>query len=281
MNRNHQAVFNGKRIVSLSAVLLVSGVLILPSEGQTPVNPVMMSDGNTMAMVDVASAMGMYQWNVGGQNQLNKQWFWYRVGDGQQYSIDTMGVPIVSRPSGNSSLSTIYDNGTFRVTVDYFLKDEGTGQADITESLRIYNETSGSIPIHFFQYSDFNLNGTPDGDEVWASTSDAYQQKDGTGIAEGIVAPDASRYEAATTGGSDSTLNRLTTQSNVSLNDNDYASGDVTWAFEWDISIGTGATVDILKDKQLWVAYVPEPSASALIALGLGAWGVARRRQSC
>jgi hypothetical protein len=279
MNRNRPFFFNSKRIVSLSAVVLACGALVWPSQGQTPVTPVPMSDGNTTAMVDVGSDMGMYQWTVNGQNQLKQQWFWYRMGSGKQYSIDTINDPVYTQPTDNS-LSTTYANDTLSVSVDYVLKDSGTGLADISESISITNRSGGSLDMHFFQYVDFNLGGTPSGDEVWAWSTGAIQQKGESGVAEGIIDPEASHFEAATTGGESSTLYRLMNNSGVTLGDSDQAAGDTTWAFQWDFSLGAGDKVDILKDKLVWTANIPEPSGTALIALGLGALGWARRRQS-
>src|SRR5215471_15884878 len=54
-----------------------------------------LNNGNSSASVNLGSQAGMYQWAINGQNQLNQQWFWYRV-DGDptgQHSIDTIGTP--------------------------------------------------------------------------------------------------------------------------------------------------------------------------------------------
>jgi hypothetical protein len=53
----------------------------------------------------------------------------------------------------------------------------------------------------------------------------------------------------------------------------------MTWAFQWDLLIAPGATVVIDIDKiiQPYQA-IPEPSGVALLALGLGAVAIRRRR---
>ena len=57
-------------------------------------------------------------------------------------------------------------------------------------------------------------------------------------------------------------------------------SGDVAWAFEWSASLAAGGELNISKDKGLSVTLIPEPSALAFIALGIGALGLSLRRKS-
>jgi len=44
--------------------------------------------------------------------------------------------------------------------------------------------------------------------------------------------------------------------------------GDMTWAFQWDRTVGPGGSFTISKDKMLSVA-IPEPSTLVLALLGL------------
>jgi hypothetical protein len=89
--------------------------------------------------------------------------------------------------------------------------------------------------------------------------------------------PFANHGEAASFG---TTLAELNGKAGLTLNDNAHAGpGDVTWALQWDYMIPVGGMFDLTKDKSLFIQVVPEPSTVALIALGLGAWGWARRRQ--
>ena len=53
--------------------------------------------------------------------------------------------------------------------------------------------------------------------------------------------------------------------------------GDVAWAFEWSDNVAAGNSLNIYKDKDLSISPVPEPTVAALLALGLGAVGFARR----
>ncbi len=55
--------------------------------------------------------------------------------------------------------------------------------------------------------------------------------------------------------------------------------GDLTWAFQWDRTIGVDDTFQISKDKQIRT-FVPEPVTMAGLLLGIGALGgyIRRRR---
>jgi hypothetical protein len=240
---------------------------------------VTLTDKNSTASINTSSQAGMYSWNVepGGVSQLAQQWFWYRVGNGQQYSIDTISAPIIS--STANSLVTTYMNNSFSISITYSLTGAGigTGQADIQEGIQITNRNASSpLNLSFFEYNHFTLNG-PSGGAATLSmdTSSALQSVGPNQIAEGIVAPDASHHEANTFGGLTSTLYNLNSTPGYNLNDNSSASGDVTWAFQWDFSVVGSQSIQ--KDKLLSIQFVPEPSVAGLAALGLGLHLLRRR----
>ena len=94
-----------------------------------------------------------------------------------------------------------------------------------------------------------------------------------------ILAPNASHGETAL---ASTTLSELNNPLNLNFNLSDNTSpvtGDVSWAFQWDTTLNPGDEIDMIKDKGLKVTVVPEPTSMALIALGMGALGLARRRQ--
>lgn len=287
MNCEHVSVFHGKGAVSLCAALVVSGMLLVPGKGMATPSPVTLNDGGSSAMVDLTSSAGMYNWSVGGQNQLNQQWFWYAIGSGAPQSIDSIGLVSYTTPNGlnGNEVSALYQNSQLSLTIDYVLSGGGvgSGSADITESITVKNTSGGSIDFHFYQYSDFNLLGDGSADSVQlfgmpGSWNFVDQTAGSSGIGEAIVAPDANHGEAAYFG---TTLAELNGLSALTLNDHPNAGpGDVTWALEWDPTIANGAVFDLSKDKSLFIQVVPEPSTVAFIALGLGAWGLARRRRS-
>jgi hypothetical protein len=232
----------------------------LPSpESQAQV--VTLADGNSTATVNVNSSAGMSAWTVNGINNLNQQWFWFRVGSGAQAPINTISTASYTQSAANV-LNTTYANSSYGVQINYNLTGGGVGAADIGEGITIYNFSATTLNISFYQYSDFNLQNDPNGDTVVMDNSQAYQSKGANGIAEGIISPTASHFEANLTGGTTSTLYKLNNVNNLVLDDNGSAGpGDATWAYEWDLSIPADSDAIITKDKELQIQIVPEPSS--------------------
>jgi hypothetical protein len=248
-----------------SLAIMLAAVLLSPaSQAQV----VTLQDGNSSALVNVNSDAGMSQWLVNGVNNLNQQWFWFGVGQGgPQAPINSISSAAYTQSAANT-LDTTYANTSFSVEINYTLTGGGTGSADIAEGITIHNSTSSALNFHFFQYSDFNLLNTAGGDTVIMNASQAYQYKGSSGIAEGIVSPTANEFEANTTGGTGSTLYKLNNVNGLVLNNNSSAGpGDVTWAYEWDLSIPANTDAIITKDKDLNIELVPEPATFTLVVL--------------
>jgi hypothetical protein len=194
--------------------------------------------------------------------------------------INTISAATVNNPNSRT-LEATYSTAQFSLTVSYFLTGggTGTGNADIGETISVLNTSGAPLDFHLFQYSDFNLLGTPGGDSVVISSGfDSVIQWDGaTGIGETAAQPTANRAEAAL---AFTTLNNLNTIPGYDLNNNiGPLSGDVTWSFQWDREIGVGLSLDVFKDKQMYIAPVPEPTTISILAVALGAAGFLRRRR--
>ena len=64
------------KYISWLAALTVA-LQVLNTEAQTYT----LTDGNSSVSLTPGSAIGMNNWTVDGQNQLNQQWFYYSVGN--------------------------------------------------------------------------------------------------------------------------------------------------------------------------------------------------------
>jgi hypothetical protein len=248
---------------------------------------VTLHDNNSTAMVNVGTQDGMFHWDVQGQNQLQQQWFWFRIGSTAEHSIDTISAPTFSTPNARS-LTTTYGNGQFNVRIDYNLSGGAvvaagqTASADISEAITINNTSAAPLDFHFFQYSAFTL-GPPGSDVVQLGKNlhglfnEADQTSGGSGLTETVVTPGANHGEAAVLG---ATLAKLNNGLADNLSDamGPVGPGNVTWALQWDLTIAPGGSAIISKDKNLQVLIVPEPSVVALGALGLVAV-IARKRR--
>jgi hypothetical protein len=243
---------------------------------------VVLHDGNSTAIIDPASQAGMFHWDIQGQNQLQQQWFWYGI-DGQPvHSIDTISPPVITPKSPNEVTALYTAPGLFSVSIDYLLTGGSfalPGQhanADISESIKIVDLSGTVLPLHFYQYSYFNLDGASQ-DIVQLSQNargqynDALQQNGTSALSETVTTPGANEGEVAPLG---ATLAKLNGGGPVTLGPPFFAGplgpGAVTWALQWDFLINPGGSALISKDKYLDVVIVPEPSVLAFAALGLG-----------
>ncbi|MGD0086074.1 MAG: PEP-CTERM sorting domain-containing protein [Verrucomicrobiota bacterium] len=293
MKHPNEVVFRVKRLASLCATLVASGVLFSPGHAMAQVYT--MNNGGSTATVNVGNTgvLGMNSWSVGGVSgsQLNQQWFWYSVNNAVQQPINTISGASVYNFSSPASpiddLGVQYQNAQLTVQVEYVLTGNGpsSGSADMAEKLSIVNNSASSISLSFYQYSNFNLFqnnlnsvSLSSGPGGYTGATQTTGGPDGNGIAEVIDAPLANYGEAALVG---QTLGELNGPSYYTLNDNASAGpGDVSWAFQWNVNLGAGDTFNITKDKGLSIQLVPEPSTLAFIVMGIGAFGLSLRRKT-
>src|SRR6187401_1777600 len=112
-----------RKISALAGLLLISASV----QGASIVN---LTDGNSSATVNLGSQAGMSQWLINGQNQLNQQWFWYRIGNDPtgQHSIDTIGG--LSYVNNANSVIATYTAATFSLEITYVLNGGVAGGSD-------------------------------------------------------------------------------------------------------------------------------------------------------
>jgi PEP-CTERM motif len=267
--------------------LLKIGVLLLGVALVTPADATMftLTDLNSSAQIHDASQSGMSSWTVNGVNQLAQQWFWYRTGSsGGQSSIDTLPLlaATASDTNGNGQLDTLFlsygSTSGLQIDVRYTLRGTASSGSDMQEQINITNNSTSTLDLHFFQYTNFNLNGTPAGDTVSLINANTVRQsKSGALISETVATPAANHYELGLTTDSPNTLTRLNSGGPITLLDGatTRGPGDATWAFEWDRSLAPGATLQISKDKNL---QIPEPGTLTLIAMGFVGLAFLRKR---
>jgi len=288
MKRYQTVVTSFKQAPRLCAALLALSVVAFAAG--TASAQVLMSDGGSTATINTGNTgtLGMNSWTVlGGQNQLNQQWFWYSINGGPVQAINTIGgLSVTDNGDGALGYDVIvtYANSTLSANVEYTLSGNGasSGSADMTEKIWIDNLSGSTINnLNFYQYSNFNLLMNNNNTVSISGSAGAYQAAmqttggpGGTGIGEVIVSPYAIGAEA---GLANTTLAAVTSGN---LNGNmGPVSGDVAWAFEWSANLAAGDELNISKDKGLSVNVTPEPSILAFLVLGLGALGLSLRRK--
>jgi hypothetical protein len=287
MSIHQEGVLSRKRVASLGAWLVVSGMFLLPGYGIAQI--VTLSDNGSAATVDLGSSAGMDNWSVLGQNQLMQQWFWYQTDGGVAKPINTIGN-LYYQVTGNNTLDAIYQNSQLSIEVVYQLTGGGvgSGNADMMEDIYAKNLSGSQFTLNLFEYSNFNLLQSGNNSvTIIGSPGSGYnfvQQSSGsTAIQEAITSPNANYAEAGVLGGFD-TLYHINNTAGYNLNGTTAAGpGNVSWAFQWAQAIDPGKELDVFKDKSLSIAMVPEPGTTALAVLGglcLTGWTVRRRHSA-
>jgi hypothetical protein len=250
-------------VCGLAGVLAIHGIDCFAS-GTTLVN------GNSSVDIDTSGFVGMNNWIVDGVDQLFKQDFWFRIGStGNQTPI--YDVNTTSTQSAGNALTTVSANSQISITAQYTLLGgtAGSGSANIGEQITIQNLGNSPINFHFFQYTDFDLNGSGAGDTVLLNKNmlglftEAIQNKAGSHFADVVISPGANHGQAALS----PTIFQELLAPSLTLNDDPGPyTGDSTWAFEWDPMIAAGGKFTITIEKS--VSTVPEPASLGLIAGG-------------
>ncbi len=256
----------------MKTILIVSLAITLGLMAQAQGAIYTLTAGNSAAQFN-SNGDTAFVWSVDGNNQLYDEQFFYRVGDtGPEHSFGSLILSGYVQPTADT-LTATYGSllGGFVATVSYNLDGGAPGNSALYEDVSI---TAGINPVsfHLFEYTDLDLNGTMNDDRVsivrMPPAAALAIQNDATGPeyseSIGVLAPN--HVEAALF---DSTLLKLNDGVATTLNDVLTAGpGDVTWAFQWDMTIAPFQTVTIQKAKLL--APIPEPMTMVGLLMAIG-----------
>ena len=280
----------------IRATLLVFVCALMAMGGTAHALVLGLQDGNSTVSIDVDSQHGLFDWTtdgvnlapvVGGGNTDYRQWFWYRVGNTPEASIDTLARGLTGTSDGNGdgnpdTAIVNYTGGGFTIQVKFSLVGEpiGSGTSSIGEQIRVQNTTASPLDFHFFQLGDFQLAPPVPGNEVVSFVNNNTVLETGASgdMQETVHTPVASHQEAEPW---PVTINELNDGAPTILADNAGAGpGDITWAYQWDVSIAPGDSFLISKEMQAAVI-IPEPGTWSLVAVaGALAGFVARRKRA-
>jgi len=141
--------------------------------------------------VSFDSSSGLTSWVVDTIPQLKLQWFYYRLdGMTQEMALGAGSLGFVKAKAsdadydtGDETLNAVYGSETgFSAALTYVLSGGLTGsrQSDLQETISFTNKTSQTVHMQFYQYVDFDLNGTPGNDTVQVLNANTVRQSDGT-----------------------------------------------------------------------------------------------------
>jgi len=243
-----------------------------------------LTDDNSSISVDLTGGAGINAWTVDAINHLETQWFWYRTGAmTDEAAINTLAIT-KSGPT-DTNFDTFPDTAYVKYTGAGFTVElrasldggaAGTGNSTLAEQITIKNTGAANLTFHFFQYTDFNLGGTPLDDtiQIVGTLPDSIFQSDPKYDGDTVVVPKADAYEA---GGAAALLNLFsdgapTTLANVTTAG---PGNDVAWALQWDRILQPGKTFQIVIGKEI----APEPATMAMLVLGGAGLFLTKRRR--
>lgn len=231
-----------------------------------------LEDRNSSASFDLTS--GQISWDVDGVSQLFAQEFYFRRATDQNevlLSADNLsfdGIQLTDtnpfRDDRDDAIAQLFsdDNG-LQIETIFSLRGgtDGSGRSDLAEQIVIRNLGQTSMSLTFFQFVDFDLGGDIDDDfGQIVNGNTVAQSDDGYYLSETVVTPQPTIFQV----GDATTMSAMLNDNAIdNLDGTDSYSGDVAWAFQWDITIAAGQSFIISKDKSI----VPAPGALALMAI--------------
>jgi hypothetical protein len=228
---------------------------------------------------------GLINWFVDNTSQLVQQWYWFRTaGAPGQTALGTLDL-VVNQLVGSNGIEIGYrSNGVFAASICYTITGgaNSSGYSLITETLTITNLSGSTRSIAWFEYSDLDLSGPSSTFNDFASGNvNGITQSDSlmTASVTHSLTPDA--FQIASTNIYNWLLFDPIDDSGTVFNLNNSGSpsstGDVTFAFQWNLTLAANEGVTITTTKEMNL--IPEPGTALLLVLGIAGLMAAHRRR--
>lgn len=275
-----KALSSGVWMLQSTVIAILLGTSIVQSKAQIYT----IGSRNTSLQINLAG--GLSDWTINGINQLNQQWFYYSIGNGPVYSIDTIAPWSAPALSGSVSFGTItttnlsetYANPAQSLTTLYSLQGGvvGNPSASLASTVTFQNTSGTNEVLHLYQYSNFGLENNAAGQTVHFSGSGLPYQvnqnsPDGaflTGRLSSISGGSADTVEeiAGITDGLQFGLGNGNAAPNFSGGLLSAGPGNVDFAYEMDATLTSGSGIVVSETQSITI---PEPSSVALMGLGM------------
>ncbi len=251
---------------------------LLGSTMQASAAVINLTNDNTDIAFNDADA-SIQNWVIDGSNIVYEQYLYYRVNNaGGENRLDALTLTN-SASYANRFLELQYAATGFILDLTYVVDGGAAGSrvSDVAQTLTVTNTGANALDISLFLYNDFDLGSTASDDSAVQVNANTIRQSDADiGYVETVGTPAPTHFEIDSFSNIRDQLDDL---SPTVLLDVDSFSGDVTWAWQWDLSLQAGASSQISLDTRADLNPVPLPSALWLFGSGLiGLATMLRRR---
>jgi hypothetical protein len=288
-----------KKLWILSFMMAI--VFLMAGANLASASIILTDDNSTVELVADSSegTTGMVKWQVNSSgDSLVRQWFFISINGGDVIAIDELSDATISNQTANS-VEISYNDGGLDVATSYRVNGGPVNispQSNVSEVIELQNYTSSAMEIRIYEYNDFNILGTKEGDVAERDGSGAILQSEGgVSYAEVIAhSPSGSKIGEAGTvdengipsagsildlilAGTDFPEGTASDPYDDTLSGNE----DMAWVFQWDIVLTAENTENsyfvMSKDKKL---VTPVPATLLLFGSGLfSLLGVGIRRK--
>lgn len=249
-------------------------------------------DGWTYSENIVGQGWGGFR-DPSGTDHMYQNWWWFRT------NLDTAERPLADLTSmmsgGPNNVNLVFteDAGDLPNALLFNLTYTLTGisptlaKVDITWRVRnIYGQVPRPLTVHFFAYSDFDLNDSPDNDSGVLVDPQTIRYIDGTtavdvvASAAGLTGYDVDSYSNLLDLLNDSAVYNM---SNSGL---PFGPGDMTNVFQWQATLGLGQELTGTLTKLINLEHnppppvIPEPSTWLLMLSGIVPVALKARRKA-
>jgi hypothetical protein len=199
--------------------------------------------------------MGILRTGVGGTpvEHAFQNWFWFRnTDDSRERALSNQSL---SGDSGNHARLTYLeasDDGAIPnallVELEYTLHDLSNGgepRALLVIGFKLQNLTNAPLNVQFFNYNDFDLNGSSDGDSAIVTGAENQTQLVGDGTDELAYSCSGSNHIHYLIAGFPAVRNLLTDFDDDDFNDvgSPFGPGNYTGANQWGVTLSASPSV--------------------------------------